>query len=279
MSSGAPIYIWRRSVTRRWLGQDEPQLEQATAGSFAIVEKPDRVRVSVEAPCPNRRAADRLVCSFGGAVEKLPADWLARFASAAASKPIRIGHRLVITAQPRAAQQSAANLMIPAGAAFGTGDHATTAMSLRILERVTRSRAAGWCMLDAGTGSGILALAAHRFGAREVLAIDNDRLAVSTAKANAQQNGIRRVKFLVGDVKSAMTTGRFDVITANLYSELLRELVPRFRKALASDGALILSGVMRGQEADCSRALRSAGFTIAETRRRGKWIALLAHSS
>jgi ribosomal protein L11 methyltransferase len=130
-------------------------------------------------------------------------------------------------------------------------------------------------MLDAGTGSGILALAGRRFGAGDVIAIDNDPLAIKTAKWNSRQNGIRGVKFLVGDVREISAEG-YDIITANLYSELLRETLPRFRRSLRADGRLILSGVLRAQEPGLVRALHRDGFQVCETRRRGKWIALVA---
>ncbi len=145
-------------------------------------------------------------------------------------------------------------LIIPAGAAFGTGEHATTAMSLRLLERVTRGRPAGWRMLDAGTGSGILALAARRFGAGEVVAVDNDPRAIKTARANARSNHIRGLEFVVGDVRKQVR-GKFDLIAANLYSELLAAVLPRFRRGLREDGRLILSGVLRRQERGIARGL------------------------
>ncbi len=130
-------------------------------------------------------------------------------------------------------------------------------------------------MLDAGTGSGILALAAARFGAEIISAIDNDPLAISTAKENARRNRIENVEFVCGDVTKAIR-GRFDVIAANLFSDLLITMLPRFRIALASEGFLILSGVMRNQEAGLLRVLKINSFAISETRHRGKWIALLA---
>jgi ribosomal protein L11 methyltransferase len=188
------------------------------------------------------------------------------------AKPIRLGNRLLIT--NHAAKTNLPQLIIPAGAAFGTGEHATTAMSLRMLERMTRRLACGWRMLDAGTGSGILALAGSRFGGGKIIAIDNDPLAISTAQANAKRNRIGRVRFVCGDV--ARIRGQFDIITANLYSELLVSVLARFRASLSADGRLILSGVMRSQEGDLLRALRTNAFAVTEIRRRGKWIALVA---
>jgi ribosomal protein L11 methyltransferase len=147
-------------------------------------------------------------------------------------------------------------------------------MSLRLLEQVTRRLTNDWRMLDAGTGSGILALAGKRFGAGDVVGIDNDPLAISTAKQNARCNRIRGVKFVTGDIAKNIT-GKYDIITANLYSELLVSLLPQFRKNLAAQGHLILSGVLRKQEPQLLRALKSNAFQIHTIRRRGKWIALL----
>jgi len=129
-------------------------------------------------------------------------------------------------------------------------------------------------MLDAGTGSGILALAGKRFGAAQVTAVDHDPMAISTARQNARANHIRGVEFVVGDVTKLQ--GRYEIITANLYSELLVSVLPRFRKRLAAEGWMILSGVLRAQETRLSRAVRSNGLRIDQIRRRGKWIALLA---
>ena len=167
-------------------------------------------------------------------------------------------------------------LVIPAEAAFGTGEHATTAMCLRLLERITRHFQPGWMMLDAGTGSGILAIAGSYFGARRVLAIDNDPLACATAKRNARANGVRNIEFSTGDILKQKLTGKFEIITANLFSEILIEALPIWSRHLAPGGHLIFSGILRSQESAVVRAMRRNSFTALEIRRRGKWIALLA---
>ncbi|HEX8281642.1 MAG TPA: 50S ribosomal protein L11 methyltransferase [Chthoniobacterales bacterium] len=281
MSEQAARYLWRKTATAEWLVANEAQLQELTGGEFASIETPGRKRLRIEAPCRAKRDVEKLVALFGGKAEKLPATWLRDFLEATPSPPLRVGRRLIVARDEEAVlsigRRGAAMLVIPAGAAFGTGDHATTAMSLRILERATRGLPAGWRMLDAGTGSGILALAAQRFGAGEVVGIDNDATAIATAKSNALLNGITHVRFAVGDVTQRLS-GRYDIVAANLYSELLRTLMPSFRKALAPDGVLILSGVMRTQERPVLMTLRAAGFRVSETRRRGKWIALSARA-
>ncbi|MFL6569243.1 MAG: 50S ribosomal protein L11 methyltransferase [Chthoniobacterales bacterium] len=273
MPNPAPTYIWRKLTTADWLETNEWKLHEMTGGEFAVIERPTRKRLLVEVPCRRGIDADGLRDAFGGRSEKLSRDWLNEMLRAKSSKPIRVGKRLVVVSDEKHAAPD--TLIIPAGAAFGTGEHATTAMSLRLLERVTRRLTNGWRMFDAGTGSGILAFAGRRFGAAEVIAVENNPLAVSTAKQNAKLNRVRGVTFIEGDVMRAIS-GKFDIITANLYSELLLAFLPRLRRALAGDGKLILSGVMRAQQRELFRTLNRNQLHVVETRRRGKWIALLA---
>jgi ribosomal protein L11 methyltransferase len=166
-------------------------------------------------------------------------------------------------------------LLIPASAAFGTGEHTTTAMSLRFLEGLTRKWDQGWSLADLGTGSGILALAAKRFGAGRVLGIDIDPKAISIAKANAALNKIDNVDFRLADLRKWKPTRTSDVVAANLYSELLIDILPKLKRC----NWLILSGVLRRQEDKLLRVLRNGNIEIAKVKRRGKWIAVLANCS
>ncbi|MDP9254162.1 MAG: 50S ribosomal protein L11 methyltransferase [Verrucomicrobiota bacterium] len=249
---------------------------------MAIIERPRCCLSQLEICCRTRSRAEQLVAEFGGRVELLPHDWRAHFARAAKIKPLSIGRRLVILnsggvrREMARKQQSWPQLIIPAAAAFGTGEHVTTAMCLRLLEKISRQWAPEWSMLDAGTGSGILALAAWYFGARNVIAIDYDPRAVSTAKHNARLNKIRGVRFKIADALKPKIRRKFDVITANLYSELLIKALPMFAKYLKADGHVIASGVLREQERAVVRALLDHDFLIQDIRRRGKWVALCA---
>ena len=131
-------------------------------------------------------------------------------------------------------------------------------------------------MLDAGTGSGILALGARVLGAKTVVAIDSDPHAIAIAKNNARRNRIVGIQFKIEDATKHRTPEKFDVITANLFSELLIRGIPLWKPRLKRTGALILSGILRNQESDVVRRLEMSGFATQEIRRRGKWIALLA---
>lgn len=272
-----PAFIWRKAVSPDWLAANEAILQEWTGGAHAVVERPGRARSIIEMFCATRGDAEELRRIFGGTLVQLRSDWERRALAASKTKPLRIGRKLIIVsdrADARRERDAERVLVIPAGAAFGTGEHPTTAMSLRLLERVSRRFDDGWRMLDAGTGSGILALAGRCFGACAVIAIDNDQRAISTATANARSNRIACVTFLAGDALQKPRR-RFDVITANLYSELLARALPVWAESLRPRGRMILSGVMRSQEQSVVKAIRANGFRVLETRRRGKWIALL----
>jgi ribosomal protein L11 methyltransferase len=271
------MYLWQKMAKPLWLSRHEVILQARADDRLAIISSPGRKRLQIEITCPSRNAARQLLDEFGGRVENLPRDWLKRFTREESTEPLRIGNRLIVSRTGNLAIASTvgkpALLVIPAGAAFGTGDHPTTAMSLRFLEEITRN-AQPKSVVDLGTGSGILALAAKRFGAQNVWAIDSDPIAISTAKENARINKIGNVKFRVADLRCWKFPDRIDVISANLFSELLIELLPK----LSRSRWLVLSGILRAQERQFRRALRDHKIDIVTRRRRGKWIAMLAQS-
>lgn len=272
------MYIWRKQVKPEWLRERSQELNDRFGAALAIVDIPGKARTFLEISCRTQAEALRHQREFGGRIEKLPRNWFHNLAKRAQIKPLRIGSRLIVRSAPeqRRPAPGVRTIIIPAEAAFGTGEHATTAMCLRLLERHTRRRSPGWPMLDAGTGSGILAIAARCLGAARVLAIDNDPLACRIAKRNARANGVRNIEFQTGDVLQLKPKEKFDVITANLFSEILIAALPRWSCCLAPDGFLVLSGILRTQENAVGAALDRNGFAVREARRRGKWVALLA---
>ena len=145
-------------------------------------------------------------------------------------------------------------------------------MSLRSLEQLTRRWNPGWSLVDLGTGSGILSLAAKRFGAGLVIGIDNDPAAISMAKSNARLNKIRGATFQLADVHGWNPAQKTDVITANLYSDLLIEILQKLR----GGGWLIFSGILRSQKHEFVRALQRNHLDVIDMKRRGKWMAFLA---
>ncbi|MEN3370129.1 MAG: ribosomal protein methyltransferase, partial [Verrucomicrobiota bacterium] len=270
------MYIWRKSVGARWLRAHNEDIMRRFGNSFVVIDRPGAQRALLQISFGTRREAQKLIREFGGRAEKLRPDWFQDFAKQTQAKPLRIGSRLLVLRSKAQPSTTTRTIIIPAEAAFGTGEHATTAMCLRLLEQITRPLAPDWTMLDAGTGSGILAIAGSCFGAKHVTAIDTDPLALATAKRNARANRIQNIEFVLADVLKSNVRGKFDVITANLLSEILITALPNWSRQLARHGSLILSGILRSQEKPVVAALRRTGFHDSEVRRRGKWVALLA---
>ena len=126
-----------------------------------------------------------------------------------------------------------------------------------------------------GTGSGILALTARRFGAGDVVGMDNDPTAISTAKSNARLYKIHGVVLRFGDALKREWPRNADVIMANLYSHLLIEIVPK----LNPGRCLIFSGILRSQKDAMLCAMQRNDIEIRSIKYRGRWIAILAYSS
>src|SRR4051794_34659380 len=126
------MYIWRKPAIGEWVRKQSDKLFDRFGSAVAIIERPGRTRTLLEVSCATRKEAVELQREFGGTIEKLRADWLEEFAKQSQVKPLRIGPRQIV---------------IPAEAAFRTGEHATTAMCLRMLESVTRGCRENWTML------------------------------------------------------------------------------------------------------------------------------------
>lgn len=162
-------------------------------------------------------------------------------------------------------------LVIDPGIAFGTGVHETTVLCLRALEEC----AAGQTVLDVGTGTGILAIAAAKLGAKRVLAVDVDPLAVSVAVRNVEQNGVAAlVRVAESDLLQVASGEAFDVIAANLLAGIVLRLLPDAWAALRPGGRLLASGIVRRQAGEVAASMRSAGLLVTE-RMLGDWVLLI----
>jgi ribosomal protein L11 methyltransferase len=206
---------------------------------------------------------------------------LYREAWTAARAPIRVGASLVIV--PPGAQYDAAPgdrvILLdlfptdPAsGVVFGTGEHATTRLVLTLLEERLQE---GDRVLDVGAGSGILALAAARLGAREVLAVDIDPVTVPIAAANVRLNGLPPIVTVREGSIEAAEGDDYDLILANILSPEIRRLAPEMRRLLRPGGLLLASGIVAVEADDVRAMLEEVGFRPLEERGEGDWRALL----
>ena len=147
-------------------------------------------------------------------------------------------------------------VVLDPGMAFGSGSHPSTALCLAALSRVLAARP-GAAVLDVGTGSGLLAIAARKLGAARVLGVDNDPVAVAVARENATRNGA--VVQISRDPLAAIS-GRFDVVVANILANTLVELAPEIASHLATHGVAMVAGVLGSQEEEVRSAYSSAGL-------------------
>ena len=165
-------------------------------------------------------------------------------------------------------------LRIDPGMAFGTGTHFTTAGCLELLEDALGARGAGEAVavLDVGTGSGILAIAALKLGAARALGIDVDPDAVQAAVENAAANGVGD-RFTARIPAVGPADGTFQVVLANILAHTLIELAPSLAAAVAPGGELIVSGVIDERADDVDTALQAQGLAQVRLRRGDGWVA------
>jgi ribosomal protein L11 methyltransferase len=155
--------------------------------------------------------------------------------------------------------------------AFGTGEHATTRGCLRLLDRVIRPQDR---VLDVGSGSGILSVAAVMLGAGEVVAVEYDPDANLNARENLTRNGVEeRVRLVeaMADPALIKVEGSFDLILANILSGVIRPLLPSFRAALRPGGRLIVSGILQSESEAVVESAAAAGLRVAEEDREEEW--------
>jgi ribosomal protein L11 methyltransferase len=189
--------------------------------------------------------------------------------------PLAVGRRLVVLPEwaPPGTERDRLPVRIRPGLGFGTGEHPTTAACLEALERALNARP-GASVLDVGTGSGILALAAARLGATRVVGVDIDPDALANARANRDLNALPGVAFVLGGVEAV--GGPFDLVLANLLANVIVDLMPEFVRVLAPAGRLVLSGLLAGQGDRIEAALAKFGLVPAAYDTRAGWLTLEA---
>jgi ribosomal protein L11 methyltransferase len=173
--------------------------------------------------------------------------------------------------------------------AFGTGLHPTTRLCLRALEAYL---VPGSDVLDVGTGSGVLSIAAAKLGARSVLALDADRSAVTAARENLSMNGVDEQvvvrhgtlpggdsvphHFVAGGALELLDRGHFDLILINILAPVILSLAPSLAERLAPVGHVVVAGLIESQETEIREGLRNQGLEIVERTQEKDWVALVA---
>ena len=161
------------------------------------------------------------------------------------------------------------------GMAFGTGHHPTTVMCLKYLEELLKP---GMNVLDVGCGSAILSIAAAKLGARHVLGIEIDPVAVKVAKSNSINNLVQEnVEVIQGDFTSVnIPVNSYELVVANISSKVISESAPELFSVIDPGGILIASGILSDREVDVKDNLTEAGFSVKRRINEGDWVALVA---
>jgi len=270
------MWCWSRISSVKWEDSWAERLRFLGPGRVVFIEWPNGRTLKLEA-YTDQKTAEKLVAEFGG--KAAPAhDWVAN--QPVPKKPAAVRGQLRIFSDPEefAARPPARNpltrdLLIPAGMAFGTGDHATTMTCLRMLCDKTKSLPPKWSALDAGCGTGILGIASSALGAARVDGFDFDSLAVRAAKENVKGNPGCRMVVRKIDIYEWTPDRIYQVVLANLFSDLLIQSADKLAAALEPGGTMILSGVLRHQFPGVEAAFASVGVQVERVVFLGKWSA------
>jgi len=175
-------------------------------------------------------------------------------------------------------------IIMDPGMAFGTGTHESTELCAGLVESCI---APGDSFLDIGTGTGILSIVANKSGADDILALDVDEAAVKAAGDNLKLNGVSNARIFHGELVKARALlsseqnrapFMFDVVAANIVSDIIIELSPDIKKILKKGGRFVCSGIITEREKDVLAKLESDGYEIVDIKRKNEWTAILAHA-
>lgn len=190
-------------------------------------------------------------------------------------KPTRVGARVVIKPLWEKYDLKTHELLVELdpGMAFGTGTHETTRMCIQALERYVDENTR---VFDIGTGSGILAIAAAKLGAKEIIGGDLDPVAVTAAKENVSQNNLSdNIKIFKGDLMEVVE-GKADIVVANIIADVIKFLTPQLREYINENGLFISSGIIKDKKDEVVETLIENGFEPIEINNQGEWICIVA---
>ncbi len=198
-------------------------------------------------------------------------DWLQEWR--AGLKPFPVGRKFfVIPTEPHDFQppRQRIPILLEPGMAFGTGTHETTQLCLEAIETLARP---GGSLLDIGTGSGILAMAAFKLGMKRIVGCDIDPDAIAVARANANINHCKKIDWILGDIET-IGMRRFDLAVANLTIDPIEKYLSRMERRVKRGGLLILSGLLKDQVKRLAPLIEGSSLKRIQLRSRGEWVCL-----
>ncbi len=189
--------------------------------------------------------------------------------------PIEIGKRLAVVPSWEEYNTDRVKITLDPGMAFGTGTHETTALCLKVLDSIIKG---GERVLDIGTGSGILAIATLKLGAKSAIGVDIDPMCVRVATENAQINGVEdNFTVKIGDL-SKQVSGKYNIICANIVANAIMELSKFIPELLENDGVFIASGIIDTRCDEVVNALKQANLQVKEVIHEGGWVAIICEN-
>ena len=279
------MWIWSKLSGAKWMDAWEDRFygNPNTVISKLKTNKTIRVEVYTE----TEKEAKEIQKQFGGSTRKLVhKNWAAM--AEPKHKPIKIRNSLVIIGnrEDDAREQYSTQfpgrqiIQIPSDMAFGTGDHATTSTCMRLLVDIAKERkSTNWDMLDLGTGSGVIAIAARMLGANSCHGLDFDQQAVIVAKRNLKRNKVDHINMVNDDALKWVPKRQWHVTVANMFSTILQEAFPNITKAMRDDGDLIISGILKEQWGETLATAEKHGLEFSKVITKGKWVTALGRKT
>ena len=188
-------------------------------------------------------------------------------------KPTKLSNTIVVKPTWREYEPSEGETVIDPGMAFGTGTHETTMLCIRMIEKYMHG---GYKVLDVGSGSGILSIAAAKLGASDVLGIDIDEDAVRVSNENYELNKVSdRAKAIVGDLTAGVDY-KANIVVANLLADIVMRLSKDAKRHLGEKGIFITSGILTEKSEAVEKCMIECGFEIVEKAILGEWCSIVA---
>ena len=192
-------------------------------------------------------------------------------------KPTKASEHVIICPSWEECEQKKDEIIITLdpGSAFGTGTHATTQLCIRAIEKYVKK---GYEVADIGTGSGILAITAIKFGATHAIGIDNDPLVIDVAQDNAQVNGVfNKIDFSCATAD--MLTEQYDFVCANILHNILADIMGDLKNILKPGAHMVLSGILDEKKPVVIEAVNKHGLKTIETMQQDQWIAIVVQKA
>ncbi len=191
-------------------------------------------------------------------------------------KPIKLGKITIVPAwEDYEASEGEIILRMDPGMAFGTGTHETTRLVIELMQdRISGNER----VLDMGCGSGILAICASKLGAKSCNAYDLDPDAVRVARENVEADGAKNIVCGTSDLFESvdLSNGKYDLILANIVSDIILRMLPEMDKYLAENGKIILSGIIEPRAEEIYASLKENGYRAIEQKKENDWLAIIA---